>query len=494
MNRPYLPHIKDSPIYLVLLPVFFALHGWLENTDLVFAGDALKLAGWYVIVALVLFGIMWLIFRNPVKAGIFSFLLLAFNFFFGAIHDALKSQQLLPFLGKYSFILPFFLILFTWLFIRIKRSKKDLGPVAKYLNLLFVLLIIIDFVQLLNVQSKRKETVSSLTSELKECPGCPKPDIYLIIADGYPSNVAFREAMHFNNEPFTNELKKRGFYVADSSNSNYNATTISMASMLDMNYMKEIGGTKESYMKDVASALSLLRSASFPAFLRKHGYKIHNNGIFDLAAEPSVSEPTFLPKRTSSITAQTFVKRILDNLGFHLVDKLKIKFVIRYSRNADLRNNKKLTARTIKAAEHATHPKFVYTHLIMPHHPYYFDSSGKQRPPEALTDELITDTAAFVSYVKYANRQLLSLVDTIMKKSTSPPIIILAGDHGFRNFINFGIKKYHFMNLTAVYRPDGNYDSYYPAITNVNAFRVLLNDQFRQQIPLLADSTNFLLD
>jgi hypothetical protein len=494
MNRTFLRNIKNHPFYLVLLPIFFALHGFVENIDIVFAKDAMRLAGWYILVALVLFSLMWLLFRNGIKAGIFSFLLLAFNFFFGAIHDALKSQQLLPFLGRYTFILPFFLVFFTWAFIRIRRSRKDLTPVAKYLNLLFVLLIAIDLVQLNRVYFNKQKKATRIDNELRPCADCPTPDIYLIIADGYPSNTVLKEAMGADNEPFTDELRKRGFFVADSSTSNYNVTTISMASLLDMNYMDQIGGTYQTYMKDVATALDLLRSGRFPAFLRSHGYRIYNHSIFDLQAEPSVSEPTFLPKRTSTITAQTFVHRILDDLGFHLIDKFNIKFVIRLSRNADLRNNKKLTKNTLKTAALDRHPKFVYTHLMMPHHPYYFDSSGNQRPPESLTPGLITDTAAFVSYVKYTNDYCLTLVDEILASSSRPPIIILASDHGFRNFVSHGVKKYHFMNLISIYKPDRDYQSYYHRMSNVNLFRVLLNDQFKQQLPLLKDSTIFLLD
>ena len=42
--------------------------------------------------------------------------------------------------------------------------------------------------------------------------------------------------------------------------------------------------------------------------------------------------------------------------------------------------------------------------------------------------------------------------------------------------------------------PDGNNSGFYDGMSNVNQFRVLLNSQFKQKLPLLKDSTNFLIE
>jgi hypothetical protein len=52
--------------------------------------------------------------------------------------------------------------------------------------------------------------------------------------------------------------------------------------------------------------------------------------------------------------------------------------------------------------------------------------------------------------------------------------------------------KYHFMNLNSVYIPDGNYTGFYDGMLNVNQFRVILNSQFGQKLPLLKDYTSFI--
>ena len=137
-------------------------------------------------------------------------------------------------------------------------------------------------------------------------------------------------------------------------------------------------------------------------------------------------------------------------------------------------------------------PKFVYTHLVIPHYPYYFDSTGKSIPYEKLTEDLAFNKEAFISYLKYSNNQLLNLTDYILATSKKPPVIILMSDHGFREFKEATDKKYHFLNLNAIYFPDRNYSSFYKGMSNINQFRILFNSQFGQQLSLLKDSSSFL--
>ena len=65
--------------FFLLMPVYFVLHGVRENEGFVTLPDALPLLGIYMIAALTLFALCWLLFRNPVKAafGILCSLLFA---------------------------------------------------------------------------------------------------------------------------------------------------------------------------------------------------------------------------------------------------------------------------------------------------------------------------------------------------------------------------------------------------------------------------------
>jgi hypothetical protein len=127
----------------------------------------------------------------------------------------------------------------------------------------------------------------------------------------------------------------------------------------------------------------------------------------------------------------------------------------------------------------------------MPHHPYYFDSTGRELPFEQLTEHQKNDRNAYISYLVYTNKRLLALIDHIFQQASSPPIIILLSDHGFRQLPPDVARKYFFMNLIAVLLPGKDYSRFKPMMSNVNVIRSVLNSTFNQQLTMLPDSTIF---
>ena len=73
------------------------------------------------------------------------------------------------------------------------------------------------------------------------------PDIYYIIPDGYPSDGWLHEAMNYDNLDFSQALESRGFAVVDHAQSNYGATLLSMASVLNMQFYD----SNESQIEDL---------------------------------------------------------------------------------------------------------------------------------------------------------------------------------------------------------------------------------------------------
>ena len=208
-------------IFLFLLPLFFVLHGMNEQFWLVPVKDALVLLLIYWVAAVILFFLCRLLFRDNDKAALAAFLLMAFHFFFGSIHDALK--------WKYSVILPVFLVLFIAAFVLIKK-KQSFKQVSLYLNVLFIVLIAWEAISF-----KRS---SSASQKFTVCDTCSKPDIYLIVLDEYAGAKSLKDLFSFDNTEFEAQLTERGFHVLQNSRSNYNYTPFSMASMLNMHYLR----------------------------------------------------------------------------------------------------------------------------------------------------------------------------------------------------------------------------------------------------------------
>jgi phosphoglycerol transferase MdoB-like AlkP superfamily enzyme len=126
---------------------------------------------------------------------------------------------------------------------------------------------------------------------------------------------------------------------------------------------------------------------------------------------------------------------------------------------------------------------------MMPHYPYYYDKNGNEFPFELLIEGNQVNQHNYIEYLQYSNKKLLELVDHILKNSSTPPLIILMGDHGFRHISEAIDPKYYFCNLVSVHLPGNNYKAFTDSLTNVNLLRTVLNTSFGQRLPYLKDST-----
>src|SRR5215218_562810 len=108
---------KTVPFFLFFLPLFFVLHGYVQNSASITGGDFLELLGIYLLAATGIFLLSFLFFRRWKKAALFAFSLLFLHFFFGAFQDALKETTSNFFLAKYSVLLPLIFLVYLFLFL-----------------------------------------------------------------------------------------------------------------------------------------------------------------------------------------------------------------------------------------------------------------------------------------------------------------------------------------------------------------------------------------
>lgn len=494
MNRIF----KKYLLFPYLLPVFFVLHIFTDNYDFIPAQAALILTLKHLAATILLVLTFWILYRNFTKASLTTFFLIGLNFIFGYLHDFSKQLFGNVLITRYSFIIPVICLFVIICIVCIKKSKSQFAKTIQYLNWLLLLLIIIDIGNLLIKFSKKDKKETSLLIKTTLCDTCSKPDIYLIIADEYAGQTELKDIFGFDNSTFLNKLKERGYHVLANTSGNYNFTHYSMASMLDMNYLKNISG-EHSSSHDLSISFKAMKESSVINFLDKQGYTFYNYSIFNFDKQPSPAVSTFIPEQTAPVTANTFIGRVQKDLGYHLVTTLKLKGAIKNLYYTDLYNNDKIYELTKKiSGEKSNNPKFVYSHLVMPHYRYYYDSSGNPAPFEKVIDDnYCADKNAYLEYLKYSNEKLMSLIDHIKNTSPKPPVILLMSDHGYHQFLSEEDiknvdKKYYFKNLNTVYFPNQNYSGFYDSMTNVNQFRVVLNSLFAQKIPLLKDSTIFL--
>ena len=106
----------------------------------------------------------------------------------------------------------------------------------------------------------------------------------------------------------------------------------------------------------------------------------------------------------------------------------------------------------------------------------------------------------YVGALKYLNKRLMAVIDRILAESAVPPIIVLQGDHGPASTVKGTGTHYlptpeflaeRFPILNAYHLPGGAAAQLYPEITPVNSFRLILNQYFDYDLPLLPDRSFF---
>jgi hypothetical protein len=483
-----------SYYFLFLLPLFFLLHGYTENYPMVpVAASLLQLVKYLVATAIILV-ISFLVIRSWPSAVLLTFLIFCLHFFFGPIHDLLKSWIPSSFMVKYSFLLPFILVCLVLVTAHLRREKKDYPAFFRYLNLLLVVLVLIDLGSLV-IKTRTSVSPKILDKEFIACDTCARPDVYLIVADGYAGKKELEDVFHFDNSAFEAQLRQRGFNIVDSSESNYNYTPFTIASMLSMDYLKDLEGKNRS-INDRKICYTHINKNPVISFFKYNGYQFRNYSIFQFAGDPPYRSTTFYKTGIDLVTAQTFLSRIDRDIRFNLVTRWKIQSEIRKLSYYHLEVNQDIYQRTWKEIETpGSSPRFIYTHIEMPHYPYYFNSKGEPARLEDLQEEKKLNLNQYIQYLQYANKEYLKLIDHIFQHSKQPPVIIFMSDHGFREFANDSVDhRYHFMNMNAVYLPNKNYQGFYKGISTVNQFPVILNNQFHQRLSLRKDSTSLLTE
>ena len=483
--------LQEVPFFFILLPLFFVLHGYAENFRSLRVADCLALAGAYLLMAVVLFALSWLLFRNSIKAALLTTFILSFYFFFGALHDFLVAQHII--LHKYSLLLPLFLLTTILLIVYLKR-RNSFSPLPLFLNALFLIYLVVDLASLaLGItgrDSVKSTPYAQVERSFKPCDSCARPDIYFLLFDGYSSSKTLKENYHYDNSGLDSFLTGEGFRIQKDSRSNYFMTMFSMTSMLNLSYLANCPENIGS--EDFTNLIGPLRDNEVTRFLSARGYSIVNNSIFDLAGHPSTIDQPFIPTRTKLITSRTLINYIVRDMGKWLTEH----FVTaeRYYNNVYHTNEQLLTQTLEESKKAPAAPRFVYTHLLLPHFPHLFDSLQHRRATkDVVADKEVVRLEPYLNYLPYTNARIKELISTIKKNSGGKAVIIFMSDHGFRHYPGGPVdERPFFYNQNAIYLPDRDYRLFYDSMSAVNEFRVLFNTLFRQDLPLLKDSTIFL--
>ncbi|HSJ88153.1 MAG TPA: hypothetical protein VK909_13150 [Anaerolineales bacterium] len=458
-------------------------------------GQVKVVSGWRPFVLSILFsGLLFLplqlFLRNAYRAAFLTTLWLALFFSYGHIYLKLAEKwgkiNLTPYMLTAWFVLA---VLFA---VWVTRPRFAFRDAALALNVVALGLVITSLVQLNSSVPKRNgHYVAAKNAPLQNLtrPQNP-PDVYYFILDMYTRADLLKQAYNYDNSSFIHDLESRGFYVAQCSQSNYTRTEISLTSSLNLSYLQGLDPKFDDPQSISRTKLwDALKHNAVRYQLESLGYKTISfaNGFawseWD-DADLFLTPPPF----SSGITEfeilfmQTTLARTIEDFGWLDFDQIS---------GQNFRDRDMTVFHSMKRIAKMPGPKFVYTHMIMPHPPFVFGPQGEYTDPAEFWNDKKQYPAGkfergYTNQVTFLNHQLLDMIDTILAESKTPPIIILQGDHGPWLQPN----PQHFFILNAYYLPDHN-DQLYPQMSPVNSFRYIFNSYFGGKYNMLPDITYF---
>jgi hypothetical protein len=500
--------LMGTPWFYFLISIYPLLFLWVYNKTQIDPAEVIRPLIITIISSGILFFILYFIFREFFKAGLFGTLLLILFFSYGQVYYWIRNLSGDVTASRHRILIIVYAILLlagTWLVVKWWSKLKRLKNVLNFVSLILVILPII---QLCIYYISISAAVRQLTSEpsIASIPAKKDlPDIYFILLDTYMRSDAMLQDLGYDNSAFINELRQKGFYVADCSRPNYDSTEQSLITTFNMNYLSDLISEHPNladnnfygvYIKN-SEVRKQLDKLGYITVAFRTGYtwtEIENANVF-LGLDRSPISSKYVHPFEEMYLKSTAGLLIIDiNAKLHIS-----QYFLKKNFAAD---NPNLPAPDFPYQGHVktalfvldqlpnvvsiTGPKFVFAHIMVPHQPYVFAPDGS----------LLTDPGywsgdfagpinsefrrkGYISSVQFINNRILPILGKIISDSNLPPIIVLEGDHGL-------IDHNRNTNLLAFYLPDG-YEALYPSITSVNSLRLIMDEYVGADYPLLPD-------
>jgi len=406
----------------------------------------------------------------------------------------------------YSYSITVFLIL---VLLRgtygIRKRKLAISHVFLVLNVVSLVAIFLSLMVLYSVLSTIPTTYYSSYIEVVKAEefmnlnsgSGTKPDIYFIILDGYGRSDILQQLYGYDNSEFIAYLEQKGFTAPHYSRSNYPKTVLSVASTLNMDYIETFAPQLEessmwwlmSPWIDHSRVRTSLEKIGYSSVSISTDWGITDNPTADFYFK---SHPVTLSEFERYIFGVTPLKTLAP-----VIEDVASVPTFESHRRSQINNFDSLIESTAIPG-----PKFVFAHIILPHPPFVFSSDGSVINPDnsyslndasdySGTPEQYHDQ--YVGQIEFLNNQLKPVIESILRNSQQPPIILLQADHGPGMLTDFGSAANtclaeRFSTFSAYYLPGKKPGMVPDDITSVNLFRVIFNEYFGADLPILENA------
>ncbi len=451
---------------------------------------------------MLVFGVLRLLLHAWSRAALLTTLVLAWIFIYGHLYNLLKPVSVLGFVvGRHRLLFPIYTLIFVGLAWVLLRSKNSFAGAIPLMNVLSIGLVVLAVGQIavFEVQAKltqlKEQPVTRQTSQVNTANTSQLPDIYYIILDMYTRSDTLQTYFNFDNQPFVDKLKGMGFYVAPCARSNYTSTETSLGSSLNLDYLQNSGPQFARGSQGWSALPGLMKNNLLRKELAQFGYKtvvFQNEYMWAVWTDADILlVPTTNAQVLRSLTPfEAMFER--STAAAFLIDAQSVLFQGWVSQvnfpYAEHINQVNYLLNKLPTIPSIAGPKLVFVHVLVPHLPFIFKPDGSLQTDENFyrnANEPINDTyfkEGYVDNIQFINQRMLTILQKIIDTEPIKPIIVVQGDHGVKGYNRGSI-------LDAYYLPGGVEAKLYPTITPVNTFRLILDNYFGKQYPLLKDAS-----
>jgi hypothetical protein len=322
----------------------------------------------------------------------------------------------------------------------------------------------------------------------------PLRDIYLIVLDGHANARVLREVFDLDNSRFEDSLRTLGFLVPISMRSNYVQTYLSVSSLLNAAHVTRLTEDAGATSKDHSLPTYLVKHNRAARFLKEQGYKyvLFPSAWWAATANSPLADEEFDPRPRFSLVDE--IRRT------ELRQAVLRSSLLRYAIGPN-RESVPMVQHILRSFEGLQEvaadpaPTFTFAHVLLPHVPYLLDESCRplERP---ISDDMEADTpeqrADYVGQVRCVDRLVLDLVTRLLQQSSTPPVILVVGDHGPRfadvafyghpESVSTAFIRERFGAFGAFYLPAGGDSVFREPVTLVNVLGNVLRYYFNADI------------
>ena len=320
-------------------------------------------------------------------------------------------------------------------------------------------------------EEEKTETVRATEIDITPAEGTDRPNIYWILPDEYAGFDQLNKYYHYDNTPFFDELRSRGFTVSEHS----------------YNWLPETFGTLDDifsldYIPHASRAIDREKSLANPDFplwnlLRNLGYDVteaESKNLFRLRDRLHVRSEEDAPITKDGNAVANLLLQY--SLFYRYENEILEVVAPKYAKGSA----RQVILDVFDWAEkpenlRVDRPTFTMIYFMCPHAPFHFDRDGKEVTVNSQRDP----KAYYLDQLIYTTKRIQKIVDAILEADPDS-IIVLQSDHGHRF-----VKNVTYLDMTnilnAVYFRGRPLDI--TGRNGLNTWRLILREQFNLDLP-----------